>query len=228
MRHLLLAALLLLSPLAHAGEKPFLTAKELDLSTLLPPPVAAGTEADKAQQAMVIAAQKSASKERIALANHDADEDVFTMFASVLGPNFAPANLPAATKFFDRIGETEDEVVDPIKKIFGRIRPWIANPAEIPALIKSTKSNAYPSGHTTRVAMTAAVLGTMLPEKRDAIWARAREYAQSRVIGGMHYPNDLEGGWIAGGAIAGYLWAMPEFRAEYAPARAEVRKALGL
>lgn len=228
MRQMLLIAVLLLAGPAFAEDKPFITSKDLDIIAILPPPPANGSAEDKAQQALVIAVQKAASKERIALAEHDVDEDVFTMFAGVLGPNFKKENLPLATPFFARIGDTEDSVVDEAKKVFGRVRPWVINPAEIPALTRKSSSPAYPSGHTTRVTMTAAVLAAMLPEKREALWARAREYAESRVVGGMHYPNDLDGGVRAGSAIAGFFWSVPEFRAEYAPARAEVRHALGL
>lgn len=66
---------------------------------------------------------------------------------------------------------------------YGRIRPWLANP-EIKALVKSTKSGAYPPGHTTRVTAVATILSALIPEKRELIWARAAEYAESRVIGG--------------------------------------------
>src|SRR5262249_31401829 len=162
----------------------------------------------------VIAAQKSASPERIKLADADAEESVFDMFTRTFGPAFAPANLPKATIFFARIGDSEDETVDPIKKSFARVRPFLADPEHIKPLIKSTKSPAYPSGHTTRVTMIAIILSDMLPEKRDAIWRRAAEYAESRVIGGMHYPQDLDGGRRAGTAMAATLYTMPAFRAD--------------
>ena len=66
------------------------------------------------------------------------------------------------------------------------------------ALVRPSVSGSYPSGHTTYVTVAAIMVATMVPEKRDAIWQRAWDYAQSRVIGGMHYPNDLLGGRLAG------------------------------
>jgi acid phosphatase (class A) len=228
MRRFLMMACVLAAMPAWAEDLPFATAKEIDLAVMLPLPSAAGSPADMKQRARVIAVQKAASPERIALADHDTDEDIFTMFAATLGPKFAAGNLPTATHFFARVGATEDAVVDPSKKVFGRQRPWVADPAEIPALTRKSSSGSYPSGHTTRVTMAAEILGSMIPEKRAAIWARAEEYAQSRVVGGMHYPEDLAGGRIAGSIIAGYFWGLPEFRAEYAVAKEEVRKALGM
>jgi acid phosphatase (class A) len=227
-RRILLTAAFLLPVLpVLAGEPPYLTAKQLDLRMMLPPPVAAGTARDKEEQDAVIAAQKAASPERIALAAADAEESVFDMFARTLGPAFAPANLPKASVFFARVGASEDDVVDPAKPFFGRVRPFLANPDAIKPLVKPSKSGAYPSGHTTRVTMVAIILAGMMPEKKDIIWARADEYAQSRVIGGMHYPNDLDAGRRAGTAMAALMFADPAFRADYEAAKVEVRKAMG-
>jgi len=48
------------------------------------------------------------------------------------------------------------------------------------------------------------------------------------VIGGMHYPNDLDGGARAGTAIAVALQSRPEFKADLEAARRELRQYLGL
>lgn len=212
---------------AAAGEKPYITAADLDLRLFLPMPVAAGSEADKAQQAAVLAAQAKASPERIALAQADAEESVFDMYARTFGEGFNPQAVPKIAHLFARVGESEDAVVDPAKPFYGRVRPWLANP-EIKALVKSTKSGAYPSGHTTRVAAVATILTAMIPEKRDVIWARANEYAESRVIGGMHYWPDIDAGWRAGAAFAAAIMANPEFKADFPDAKAELRAAMKL
>jgi len=226
-RRTLLALALAISSHAFAAPGPYLTHQQLDIIPFLPTPIANGSAEDRAQQALVIAAQKAASPERIALANSDADETVYAMFASVLDANFKPANLPLFTAMFERMGETEDAVVDPVKAFFGRTRPFLNNP-DIKALVKASKSGSYPSGHTSRSTMMAIVLSSMLPEKRTAIFVRANEYADSRIIGGMHYPSDLDGGRRAGSAMAATLLASPTFHADYAAARAELRKVLGL
>ena len=224
----LLVAVILAIPLpSMAGPVPYLTAEMLDLTLLLPPPPPAGGAVEKAEIEAVIAAQRAASPERIALGARDAAEDVFTMFASVMGPVFASANLPVASVFFERVGESEDETVDPAKKKFGRQRPWIVS-SEVKVLGPSTKSGSWPSGHTTRSTLEAIILAAMVPEKREAIWARQSEYAQSRVIIGMHYPLDLVVGGRAGTAMATAMFADPAFRADFDRARTEVRKALGL
>ncbi len=210
-----------------AAEAPYLTVQQLDLRTYLPTPIANGSAEDMAQQKLVIAAQQAANPERIALANKDAEETVYAMFSSVMGNNFAATKLPLVSRLFERIGETEDAVVDPIKAFYGRKRPYLNN-TEIRPLVPASKSGSYPSGHTSRSTMMAIVLGNMVPEMRAAIFERARDYAQSRVIGGMHYPEDLEGGRRAGTAMAATLLASPTFMADYEAARTELRKAMGL
>lgn len=223
-----LVALILALPLpAAAGPAPYLTAEKLDLSVLLPPPPPAGGAVEKAEIEAVVAVQRAASPERIALAVHDAEEDVFTIFGSAMGSAFAPAALPVASVFFARVGESEDQTVDPAKKKFARVRPWMAS-NEVKALGPTSKSGSWPSGHTTRSTLEAIILAAMVPEKRDAIWARQAEYAQSRVIIGVHYPLDLVAGGRAGTAMAGAMFADPAFRADFELAKADVRKALGL
>jgi acid phosphatase (class A) len=228
-RRLALACLLVLAPVLSlsAKEKPYVTAADLDVTAFLPPPVATGSPADLAQQAMVIAVQDKATPERIELAKADVEESVYDMYARTLGPAFAAEALPAVTHLFGRVGESEDAVVDPAKPFFGRVRPFLANPA-IKPLVKPSKSGAYPSGHTTRVAAVATILVMMIPEKRDAIWSRAAEYAQSRVVGGMHYPEDIDAGWRAGAALAATILANPEFKSDFPAAKTELRAALGL
>jgi acid phosphatase (class A) len=44
----------------------------------------------------------------------------------------------------------------------------------------------------------------------------------------MHYPNDLEGGKLAGTAIAATLLADAQFRQDMQAAKTELRKVLGL
>jgi acid phosphatase (class A) len=226
-RRALLGCAIAFSFSAFAAESPYLTHKQLDIIPFMPAPVANGSADDRAQQILVLAAQKAATPERIALANSDAEETVYAMFSTVLGANFKPANLPLFTAMFARMGDTEDAVVDPVKAFFGRTRPFLNNP-DIKPLVKPSKTGSYPSGHTSRSTMMAIVLSSMLPEQRAAIFARANDYAESRVIGGMHYPNDLDAGRRAGSAMAATLLASPTFNTDFDAAKVELRKTLGL
>ena len=227
LRRLLLLALLAVPLAASAREPTYITAQELDLVSILPPPIVAGSAADREQLAVVLRAQRTASPERIEQARRDADESVDTMFAAVLGKALPASALPATTRLFARLEDTEDAVVAPTKTAFKRVRPYLSDP-EIKALVRPSITGSYPSGHTTHITASSIVMGDIVPEKRDAIWERAHDYAWSRVIAGMHYPNDLDGGKIAGTAIAVALRNQPAFKADYEAARRELRQYLGL
>jgi acid phosphatase (class A) len=211
---------------AMAAE-PYLTAKMLDLTKLVPPPPAKGSPADLADMQAVLAAQADASDARKAQALADSDETVYAMFSPVLGAKFTAAATPKAAAMFERLGESEDDALDAAKPYFGRTRPWLANP-DVKPIAKPTKSPSYPSGHTTRVCLEAIVMAQIVPEKATEIWARAADYAQSRIIGGMHYPSDVAAGWRTGTAMAVAIMAQPGFQADMAAAKVEIRAALGM
>ncbi len=221
-RILFLIALLLSAPVL-AREPPYVTAAQVNLLVLLPPPPADDTTG----MAEVLALQNSRTPARAAQAVADAQETVFAMYGSVLGERFAPAAVPLAAKLFARIGDTEDAVVDPAKDGFARKRPFLAN-ADVHPAVPLSQSGSYPSGHSTRSTVEGIVLAAMVPEQRAAIFSRQADYAESRVIGGVHYPSDILAGMRAGTAIAAVLFNNPQFMADFVPARQEVRAALGV
>lgn len=231
-RSVLLLALLAALPLslahpASAREALYLGAAELDLVSILPPPVTAGSAADREQLAVVLRAQQAASPERIEQAKRDAKESIDVLFGALFGKALDARALPATTRLFARLEESEGAVVGPAKTAFGRVRPYLSNP-EIKALVRPSTSGAYPSGHTTYAAVAAILVGDMVPEKRPQLFERAADYAWSRVIAGMHYPNDLDGGRLAGTALVVALRDRPAFKADYEAARRELRAFLGL
>ncbi len=226
-RLLLASAFAIAFALPAFAAEPYITGKSMDLTLLVPPPPTKGSDADKADMMAVLEAQMHASDARKAQALADSDETVFVMFTSVLGEKFVTGGLPKASKLFERIGDSEDDTLDAAKPFFGRVRPWLANP-QVAAIAKPTKSGSYPSGHTTRVTINAIMVAAMVPEKKAEIWVRAEDYAESRVIGGMHYPTDVLAGWRTGTAMAGVMLQDPAFKADFEAAKAEVRAALGL
>jgi acid phosphatase (class A) len=76
--------------------------------------------------------------------------------------------------------------------------------------------------------MTAVLLGVMVPEQRAALLERGSAYAQNRVVGGVHYPTDVEAGCTGGKIVAAVLLQSPVFEDDFATARDETRRALGL
>jgi acid phosphatase (class A) len=210
---------------AETANAPFLPRTALDLAAMLPPPPPEVSEEAKAEFGMIHQAQNTATSEQKAQAVIDAKEDVF-LFQDAVGPNFAAANLPAATLFFRAVAQTEAEFVDSAKQTFGRRRPPLVDATITPC--QTSSSPAYPSGHATFGWLEAIVLSQMLPEKRDAIYRRAAEYGNHRVVCGVHFPSDVEAGKISAFDIAAALLQSPRFLRAFDTARSEVRKALAL
>jgi acid phosphatase (class A) len=222
---LLLAAL---APLPSGAETitPYVTAKDIDLTRLIAPPPASGGSVEKAEIADIMEVQRTVSADRLKLAVADDTSTVFAMFGPLFGPKFAPAGLPGTTALFARAFATETFVVEPAKAYFNRARPYLVS-KEIKPLVHMPASASYPSGHASRVALAAAILSAMVPELSRLLWARAEQYAESRIVVGMHYASDLDAGRNAGAALAAVLFTRPDFQADLAAARTELRAALG-
>jgi acid phosphatase (class A) len=208
------------------ADAPFLPSDRIDLAALLPAPPARDSAETSAEIVEIHSAQSVATASEKAQAVADAEENAL-LFQQVLGPNFTSGNLPTASKFFEAVGKTEGEFVDSAKQVFARPRPPLVDLSIMPCRPLG-HSAAYPSGHATFGWLEAIVLAQMLPEKRELIFRRAGQYAEHRILCGVHYRSDIEAGKISAFVIAAALLKEPVFQQEFAPAKIEVRQALGL
>ena len=227
----LLTAFVLLTTLAtthgYAAEeaKPFVTAKEVDLTRYLPAPPANDSKQTQDEIAELLQIQKSRTPEQAAAAVADAQEEVWR-FADVMGPKFSADKLPVTSAFFERIAATEGAVVDPAKDFWKRPRPHMISD-QIQPIVKKSKSGSWPSGHATLGYLMATLLADMVPEKKEALYARASQYAQNRVIAGIHYRSDTVMSRTAAALIAQKLFESTEFSTQFAATQKELRTALG-
>jgi acid phosphatase (class A) len=67
------------------------------------------------------------------------------------------------------------------------------------------------------------VLASLLPDKAQAILARASEYSENRLICGVHYRSDIVAGQQFGTILGLRLMQKPAFQAQLAAARAELK-----
>ena len=65
-----------------------------------------------------------------------------------------------------------------------------------------TIDGSYPSGHTIRSVIMAAMFAAMWPRARHAVIAWAAIVTVLLEIGGLHVPTDIAGGFLVGGALA--------------------------
>ncbi|HEY0341764.1 MAG TPA: phosphatase PAP2 family protein, partial [Steroidobacteraceae bacterium] len=90
-----------------------------------------------------------------------------------------------------------------------------------------TKGSSYPSGHSAYGWATAMILARVEPDRTTPLMARASEYAQSRLICGMHFESDVAAGQTIAAAVIAHLDGSPEFQADLQRARAELASKSG-
>ncbi|HTD04606.1 phosphatase PAP2 family protein [Undibacterium sp.] len=229
--HFFLVALLAIgvasSPLSFAKEgKPFITAKDLDLTRLLPPPADRDSPQTKLELAEVLNFQVTRTPDMVARAQADAVENIWR-FSDVLGARFNKDKLPKLNAFFIRVLASEGPVTDPAKDFWKRPRPHQYSDLAKP-VVKLSSSYSYPSGHATAGTLMGIVLANMVPERRAEIMQRAYEYANNRIVAGIHFRSDVDAGRMAGTLMAATLMTHDDFNAEFDTARSELRAELGL
>ena len=213
---------------AYASDPIFVPAEMTRAERILMTPAAPDSEITKAELAELhrLEANRSAAQTAQAKAD-DLLENMF-IFKSVLGEKFDPAKLPLTAAFANRVKNDEGVNATPAKTAFHRVRPYNLDKTLNPVCKTKTKDDSYPSGHATAGYLGALVLIEMVPEKRDAILARADEYAHNRLVCGVHYASDVRASKLVAYAVHAAMDTNPQFQKELAAATAELRLALGL
>jgi acid phosphatase (class A) len=234
MRKLALSLVLLLTlgavPALALSDKPYLAESDADFANLLPPPPGDGSAGDKRDLEMVLALQKTLTPERLEKIQADTEQSVYRVAGEVLGASFTKDRFPLAGAFFDKVNKDSVVGVRAIKQKYKRLRPFqaskeVQSPANIAA---ASQGPTYPSGHGTFGAEVALLLSMMVPEKRSELFARGWQYGEQRILSGVAYPSDWEGGHIGATVMVTLMLQKPEFRADFDAVKAEVRKGLGL
>lgn len=223
----LLSVLLLLAFIAvpaladNAPRIGYLEAEQVDLIGLLPPPPS-DPGLVQSEIEYLLSLQRRRSEAQVAQARAD-QEMTLDRFLPAIG-DIDPKRLPKTRAFFQRLGNDLHEIVGATKSVWQRPRPFQIEAAIDPCLPRP-KGSSYPSRHNAYAMLAAEVLARMAPDRRDALFARARQYGEQRMIGGVHYPSDVEAGRMAGLIIAARLFATPAFAADLAEAAAEMQAA---
>jgi acid phosphatase (class A) len=144
-----------------------------------------------------------------------------------MGPNFRSDGLPFTTQFFAHVYGDGNAATLAAKSYFKRQRPFVVDPG-IKIIVDQKPDFSYPSNHSTFGYEIAILLADMVPEKAAAIFERAADYGHNRVIAGVHFPTDVEGGRIAASVIDNALLHNARFMIDFERAKSEVRAALGL
>ena len=183
---------LLGAAIAHAqapAKTVFVTPAQLDAASILSTPPANDSWQTLADLAELHRLEQTRTPQQVAHAQADENEESMFLFADLLGPKFNRAALPLTALLSDHVKNNESVIVNPAKVFFKRPRPYNLDATLHPVCkIKEDPADySYPSGHGTTGFLEALVLARILPKKRDAILARAADYANSREVCGVRY-----------------------------------------
>jgi acid phosphatase (class A) len=193
-----------------------------DLVAALPPPPAAGSLAAQADLETDLQVQASRTADQVAWAKLVADFDPWVLFGhgDLLGPGFTKTDLPHLARLLADFRSDASPVYKAAKQAFGRPRPFSVDPRVQPCVWKPVDAS-YPSGHSFSAYTCAAILAEVFPEKRAELFERARSIAWARVISGVHFPTDLEGGRRLAQAVIAAELGNPAFQAALEECRRE-------
>ena len=196
MRRTLLSLLLLvsvsLSGLAQVPTATLQATPKQDWAAFLGPFPTATSDEGKADLAIVLWHQRTRTAPEVERALSEVKLGLGA-YAAAMGLALDAGQFPKTAALLDKVGKDIKVVTDELKKHFGRPRPYLADPRVQPAIERET-SPSYPSGHATRGLAYAMVLAELAPERREALLAQGRLVGVDRVIGGVHYPSDIESG----------------------------------
>ena len=209
--------------LALPASAAMLEASDYDASRFLPPPPAQDSIRTRGELQELHAIAVIASDARKAAATHDAHDETPDIFNAAIG--FDIATTPQTQKLLQIVVDEEDPDSKAAKSFFHRLRPYAADPTlvtcETPKPGKP--ANSYPSGHSTLGFAMGVVLAQVMPDKAQAILARAGEYAENRLVCGVHYRSDIVAGQQFGTILALKLMQKPAFQQQMAAAQTELK-----
>jgi acid phosphatase (class A) len=205
---------------------PYLKDEALVFNILAGPPGDGDTIAFDDAMA-VLKRQKETTPERWREAEADAGR-LYDRFSEAFGAKLDRTSLPFTIRLLNRLERTVGRPIFAAKDIYQRARPYQvmkltrvcgkSAPDPDPDLSKRT---SYPSGHTAYGWTAALALADLAPERAGEILARGVAYGDSRVICGAHFPSDVQAGQLMATAVYERVKTSPEFREDFACARAE-------
>ena len=209
--------------LAAPAGAAMLDASDYDAARFLPPPPAQDSvrTQEELEELRHLAAVTSA--ERKAAATRDSQDETPDIFNSVIG--FDIATRPQTKKLLQIVVDEEEPDTKAAKAFFHRLRPYAADTSLSTCETKrpGKPANSYPSGHSTLGFAMGVVLAQVMPDKAQDILARSKEYAENRLICGVHYRSDITAGQQFGTVLALRLMEKPAFQQQIAAAQAELK-----
>jgi acid phosphatase (class A) len=199
-----------------------------DSVALLPPPPAEGSAALAMDEEISRTDLALQGAPRWKLAGMDANLSfpwAAGDFACSLNAPVTQQDTPRLYQMLRRAMTDAGSSTHAAKDNYKRKRPFMVNnaPTCTPGAEDGLRQDgSYPSGHTAIGWTWALILSEISPEQGDAILARGRTFAQSRVVCNVHWQSDtIESLELAAGTVA-RLHGDPVFLADLAAAKSEL------
>lgn len=223
---ILVATLALASPAVAQNTRPTVpNPPQIHAPALIGP--APGAESARAA-ADRLAMHPQVSEERLAQARADQPWSPWVAMAPVFGDTFTEARLPRTARVFQDVLRGLSPAIGAAKDANNRRRPLRDDPSVLqcdPLDERTLNQSSYPSGHAAGGWAWALVMAELVPSRADAILQRGRDYGDSRVVCGFHYPSDVEASRMLGAAVIARLHADAQFRRDMEAARRELARA---
>lgn len=194
----------------------YLSVSMESLLAKLPPPPSMDSFYQYGDVELIRAVQEDASPEAKARASSVSEKDTVWDFSSVMGAGFNEASCPAIAALFKNADADSRAVVKALKNHWKRARPPTTKP--------DPEDYAYPSGHSSRAGVRAALLAAIAPERAEQILAKGRQAALNRVVVGKHYTSDAAAGLGLGNYLGQQMLSGSAISADLAAAKAEWTK----
>jgi acid phosphatase (class A) len=194
-------------------------------STILPAPPARGSATEATELANLRQLIAGASAARMEQARWDDTHEDPSIFDATMGVSLK--SMPATWALLVTVNNDAGIITNVAKKQFARTRPWGVDPTlpNCDAGRGKQPVGSYPSGHSTLGFSVGPALAMLVPEKADAIMARAKDYAMSREYCGVHFGSDTAASQVVGAVVATRIMTSAKAQSQIAAARAELRAA---
>lgn len=146
------------------------------------------------------------------------------------GLKISKEDTPAIYEVLTRGVTTIENIRFRPKAHYFRIRPfaYFQEPSIFPQDDEwLATEGSYPSGHTIRAWACALLMAQINPDSAEAVFARAWQSGESRVISGCHWQSDVDASRPVAGVGYSRLQTSKEFIQDMARARKEFHRLTG-
>lgn len=229
---MLLSVLLCLPSWLRAQEKiePYIPENELTdvVKVLPPPPEDPSPDFDRDILRYMWGKQQRRDSVRLAMAIRDAQWNLDTTLAILAEPfglKISKEETPAVYEVLTRGVTTIENIRFKPKAHHFRIRPfaYFKEPSIFPQDDEwLSTEGSYPSGHTIRAWACALLMAQLNPASAEAVFARAWQYGENRVVSGCHWQSDVDASRPVAGIGFARLQSSSEFQQAMTLAREEL------